>query len=163
MFDMFEVQFWAKTWCSEVFEDQSCCYVTRLVLEHTVRCSQTVVFFWCWHVRSSILGQNVMFENSMFRHLMFRVVEVQYFGVRSKTNTRACKKVCVLTSPNEICDVDLSSTKSWCLSFVCAEKHCGACLQNLNNKKKKLKKACRLPQWSWAERMERKKNLFFSI
>ena len=25
MFDMFEVQFWAKMWCSEVFEVRSCC------------------------------------------------------------------------------------------------------------------------------------------
>ena len=45
MFDMFEVRFWAKMWCSEVFEVRSSCYVTRLVLEHTVSCSQTVQFF----------------------------------------------------------------------------------------------------------------------
>ena len=46
MFDLFEVQFWAKMWCSEVFEVLSCCYVTRLVfLEHTVWCSRTVWFF----------------------------------------------------------------------------------------------------------------------
>ena len=45
MFDMFKVRFWAKMWCSEVFEVQSCCYVTRLVLEHTVWCSRTVQFF----------------------------------------------------------------------------------------------------------------------
>ena len=45
MFDMFEVQFWAKMWCSEVFEVRSCCYVTRLVLEHTIWCLRTVQFF----------------------------------------------------------------------------------------------------------------------
>ena len=45
MFDMFEVRFWAKMWCSEVFEVRSCCYVTRLVLELTVWCSRTVLVF----------------------------------------------------------------------------------------------------------------------
>ena len=45
MFDMFEVWFWAKMWCSEMFEVQCCCYVIRLVLEHTVWYSQTVQFF----------------------------------------------------------------------------------------------------------------------
>ena len=35
MFYMFEVQFWAKIWCSEVFEIRSGCYVTKLVLEWT--------------------------------------------------------------------------------------------------------------------------------
>ena len=79
MFDMFEVRYWAKMWCSEMFEVWSCCYVTRLVLELTVLCSQTV--------QCSILGQNVMFlESSMFRHSMFRVFKVRYFGVRSKTS-----------------------------------------------------------------------------
>ena len=47
MFDMFEVRFWAKMWCLEVFEVWSSCYVTRLVLELTVWCSQTVQFFLC--------------------------------------------------------------------------------------------------------------------
>ena len=45
MFDMFEVRFWAKMWCSEVFEVWSCCYATRLGLELTVWCLRTVWFF----------------------------------------------------------------------------------------------------------------------
>ena len=45
MFDMFKVRFWAKMWCSEVFEVWSCCHVTRLVSELTVWCSWTVWFF----------------------------------------------------------------------------------------------------------------------
>ena len=106
IFNMIEVQFWAKMWCLEVFKFQSSCYVTRLVLEHTVWCSRTVPFFdmfgsvrssvlLLWdqtshgtyslmfancsvfcdvrHVRSSILGQNVMF--GMF--------DVRTFNVRS--------------------------------------------------------------------------------
>ena len=81
MFDMFEVRFWAKMWCSEVFEVRSYCYVTRLVLEFTVWCSRTVRVFvmfdmfevrfwakmWCSDNQCSI------------------VFEVRYFGVRSKT------------------------------------------------------------------------------
>ena len=51
MFDMFEVQFWAKMWCSEVFEVQSCCYGIRLILQHTVWCSRTVQFFVMFEVR----------------------------------------------------------------------------------------------------------------
>ena len=130
MFDMFEVRFSAKMWCSEVFEVRSCCYMTRLVLEQTVWCLWTVQFFvmfdmfevrfwakmWCsevFEVRScdqTSLEQTVwclrtvqffmmfdMFkvqfwakmwclESSMFGHSMFGVIEVQYFGVRSKTN-----------------------------------------------------------------------------
>ena len=34
-----------------MFEVQSCCYVTRLVLEQTVGCSQTVQFFVMFVVR----------------------------------------------------------------------------------------------------------------
>ena len=86
MFDMFEVRFWAKMWCSDVFEVRACYYVTRLVLEHTVWCSRTVRFFvmfdmfkvWFW-------AKMWCSESSMFRHSMFGVFEVRYFGVRSKT------------------------------------------------------------------------------
>ena len=46
----------------------------ELVLEQTVRCSQTVQFFFdVRHVQSSILGQNVM----------FRKVDVWTFNVHS--------------------------------------------------------------------------------
>ena len=74
MFDMFEVRFWAKMWCSEVFEVRTSCYVTRLVLEHIVWCSRTVRFF-------------VMFEVQFWAKIwcsessMFEVFKVWYFGV----------------------------------------------------------------------------------
>ena len=86
MFDMFEVQFWAKMWCSEVFEVWSCCYVTKLVLELTVWCSWTVqvyVMFDMFEVR--FWAKMWCSESSMFGHSMFGVFEVRYFGVRSKT------------------------------------------------------------------------------
>ena len=47
----FEVWIWAEMWCSEMFEVRSCCYVTRLVLEHTVWYSQTVWFFVMFEVQ----------------------------------------------------------------------------------------------------------------
>ena len=86
MFNMFEVRFWAKMWCSEVFEVRSCCYVTRLVLELTVWCSRTVrvfVMFDMFEVR--FWAKMWCSESSMFGHSMFGVFEVRYFGVRSKT------------------------------------------------------------------------------
>ena len=86
MFNMFEVWFWAKMWCSEVFEVQSCCYVTRLVLEHTVWCSQTVRFFVMFDMfEVRFWAKMWCSESSMFGHSMFGVFEVRYFGVRSKT------------------------------------------------------------------------------
>ena len=91
MFDMFEVRFWAKMWCSEVFEVRSCCYVTRLVLELTVWCSRTVrvfVMFDMFEVR--FWAKMWCSESSMFGHSMFGVFEVRYFGGRSKT-IRNCK------------------------------------------------------------------------
>ena len=87
MFDMFKVWFWTKMWCSEVFEVRSCCYVTRLVLELTVCCLRTVqvfVMFDMFEVR--FWAKMWCLESSMFGHSMFGVLEVQYFGVRSKTN-----------------------------------------------------------------------------
>ena len=39
------------------------------------------------HVRSSILGQNVMFGKFYVGHSMFGVFEVRYFGVRSNTSS----------------------------------------------------------------------------
>ena len=47
MFDMFEVQFWAKMWCSEMFEVQSCCYVTRLSWNIQFDVSELFSFLWC--------------------------------------------------------------------------------------------------------------------
>ena len=95
MFDMFEVRFWAKMWCSEVFKVRSCCYVTRLVLELTVWCSRTVrvfVMFDMFEVR--FWAKMWCSESSMFGHSMFGVFEVRYFGVRSKTSTHACRHFC---------------------------------------------------------------------
>ena len=85
MFDMFEVRFWVKMWCSEVFEVWSCFYETRLVLEHTVWCLRTVrvfVMFDMFEVR--FWAKMWCSESSVFGHSMF---EVRYFGVRSKTST----------------------------------------------------------------------------
>ena len=110
-----QVWFWAKMWCSEVFEVQSCCYVTRLVLELTVWCLRTVRFFvmfdmfevWscCYvirlpslgayslmfmncsvfcnvqHVRSSVLGQNVMFGS--VRSLVLLLCDQTSLGTNS--------------------------------------------------------------------------------
>ena len=84
MFDMFEVQFWAKMRCSEVFEVRSGCYVTRLFLEHTVWCLRTGQFFVMFEVRFST--KMWCSESSMFGHSMFGVFEVRYFGVCSKTS-----------------------------------------------------------------------------
>ena len=87
MFVMFEVWFWAKIWCSEVFEVRSCCYVTRLVFELTVGYSQTVrvfVMFDMFEVR--FWAKMWCSESLMFWHSMFGVFEVRYFGVRSKTS-----------------------------------------------------------------------------
>ena len=90
MFDMFEVRFWAKMWCSEVFEVRSCCYVTRLVLELTVWCSRTVRFFVMFDMfEVRFWAKMWCSESSMFGHSMFGVFEVRYFCVRSKTNTYA--------------------------------------------------------------------------
>ena len=87
MFDMFEVQFWAKMWCSEVFEVRFCCYATRLVLEHTVWCSWTVWSFVMFNMfEVQFWAKMWCSESSMFVHSTFRVFEVQYFGVCSKTN-----------------------------------------------------------------------------
>ena len=87
MFDMFEVRFWAKMWCSEVFEVRSCCYVTRLVLEHTVWCSWTVQIFVMFNMFEFQFWTKMWcLESSMFGHSMFVVFEVQYFGVCSKTS-----------------------------------------------------------------------------
>ena len=86
MFDMFEVRFWAKMWCSEVFEVRSCCNVTRLVLELTVWCSQTVQFFVMFDMfEVRFWAKMWCSESSMFRHSMFGVFKVRYFGVCSKT------------------------------------------------------------------------------
>ena len=86
MFDMFDVQFLAKMWYSEVFKVRSCCYVTRLVLEPTVWCSQTVHFFVIFDMFEVRLWAKMWCsESSKFRHSMFGVFEVQYFGVHSKT------------------------------------------------------------------------------
>ena len=96
MSDMFEVRFWAKMWCMEssmfghsmfrVFEVRSCCYVTRLVLEHTVWCLQTVQFFVMFDLFEVHFCAKLWFpESSMFGHSMFRVFKVRYFGVCSKT------------------------------------------------------------------------------
>ena len=71
-----------------MFEVQSCCYVTILVLEWTVWCSRTVWFFvmfdmfevWFW-------AKMWCLECSMFGHSMFGVFKVWSFGVRSKTST----------------------------------------------------------------------------
>ena len=87
MFNIFEVWFWAKMWCSEVFEVWSYCYVTRLVLELTIWCSRTVQFFvmfdmfevWFW-------TKMWCSESSMFGHSRFRVFEVRYYDVCSKTS-----------------------------------------------------------------------------
>ena len=85
MFDMFEVRFWAKMWCSEVFEVQNGCYVTRLVLEHTVWCSWTVQFFVMFNMFEVQFWAKMWCpESLMFGQSMFGVFEVQYFGVRSK-------------------------------------------------------------------------------
>ena len=87
MFDMFKVRFWAKMWCSEVFEVRSCCYVTRLVLELTVWCSRTVRFFVMFDMfEVRFWAKMWCSESSMFGHSMFGVFKVRYFGVRSKTN-----------------------------------------------------------------------------
>jgi hypothetical protein len=58
--------------------DQTSLGTYSLVFEN---CS---VFCDVQHVRSLILGQKL--EISMFGHSLFRVLEVQYFGVHSKTN-----------------------------------------------------------------------------
>ena len=85
-FDMFEVRFWAKMWCSEVFEVHSSCYVTRLVLEHTVWCSRTVQFFVMFDMfEVRFWAKMWCSECLMFGHSMFIVFVVQYFGVHSKT------------------------------------------------------------------------------
>ena len=87
MFNMFEVRFWAKMWCSEVFEVRSWCYVTRLVLELTVCCSRTVRFFVMFKMfEVRFWAKMWCSESSKFGHSMFGVFEVRYFDVRSKTN-----------------------------------------------------------------------------
>ena len=59
---------------------------TILVLERTVRCSQTVQFFGMFDMFKILFWAKLWCsESSMFRHSMFRVFEVQYFGVHSKT------------------------------------------------------------------------------
>ena len=67
-FVMFEVRFWTKIWCSEVFKVRSCCCVTRQVLAQTVWCSRTVRIF----LRSSKFDFGPK-------------CDVRYYGVRSKT------------------------------------------------------------------------------
>ena len=80
------VRFWAKMWCSEVFEVRSGYYVTRLVLEHTVWRSQTVQFFVMFNMFEVRFWTKMWCsESSMFGHSMFVVFEVRYFGVHSKT------------------------------------------------------------------------------
>ena len=57
----------------------------RLVLEQTVRCSQTVWFFVMFDVVEVRLWVKMWcLESSMFGHSMFGVFEVQFFGVHSK-------------------------------------------------------------------------------
>ena len=74
-------------WCSEVFEVRCSCYVTSLVLEHTVWCSQTVRFFVMFDMfEVRFWAKMWCSESSMFGHSMFGVFKVQYFGVRSNTN-----------------------------------------------------------------------------
>ena len=86
MFDMFEVRFWAKMWCSEVFKVHSCCYVTRLVLKLIVWCSLTVQFFVMFNMfKVRFWAKMWCSESSMFGHSMFGVFKVRYFGVHSKT------------------------------------------------------------------------------
>ena len=80
MFNMFEVRFYAKMWCSEVFGVQSCCYMTRLVLElNNLMFVNFSVFCDVWHVRSSILGQNVMFRKFDVRTFNVRSVQISVF------------------------------------------------------------------------------------
>ena len=87
IFVMFKVRFWAKMWCSEVFEFRSCCYMTRLVLELTIWCSQTVQFFVMFDMfEVRFWAKMWCSESSLFGYSMFGVFEVRYFGVRSKTN-----------------------------------------------------------------------------
>ena len=76
MFDMFGVRFWAKMWCSKVFEVRSCCYMTRLVLEHIVWCSRTVWFFVMFDMFEVLFWDKMWCSESP----MFGVFEVQYFA-----------------------------------------------------------------------------------
>ena len=77
---------WAKMWCSEVFAVRSCCYVTRLVLELTLWCSQTVWFFVMYNMFKVWFWATMWCsESSIFWHSMFGVFKVWYFGVCSKT------------------------------------------------------------------------------
>ena len=70
-----------------VFEVWSCCYVTRLVLEHTVWCSWTVQFFVMFDMfKVRFWAKMWCSESLMFGHSMFGVFEVRYFGVPSKTS-----------------------------------------------------------------------------
>ena len=103
MFDMFEVRFWAKMWCSEVFEVQSRCYVTRFVLELTVWCSRTVQFFvmfdmievrfwakmWCsevfevgscCYVTRLVLEHTVWCSRTVRFFVMFDMFEVRFWA-----------------------------------------------------------------------------------
>ena len=74
-----------------MFEVQSGCYVTRLVLEHTVWCSQTIQFFVMFDMFENRFWAKIWcLESSMFGYSMFGVFEVWYFGVRSKTRPDVC-------------------------------------------------------------------------
>ena len=75
MFYMFEVRFWAKMWCSELFEVRSCCYVTRPVLELTVWCSRTVRVFVMFDMfKVQFWAKMGCSESSTFRQSMFCIL-----------------------------------------------------------------------------------------
>ena len=103
MFNMIKVWVWAKMWCLEVFKVRSSCYVTRLVLEHTVWCSRTVRFFvmfymfevrfwakmWCsevFEVRSCcyvtrlVLELTVWCSRTVRVFVMFDMFEVRFWA-----------------------------------------------------------------------------------